>query len=130
MIFAVSLPASSQDVSVFLQEYKAPDILLGVIAKSRNPRLTVSHFTTGTVLPASSRLKCISHYYLLNQWHHLFTQSFSYRKSVLEFWVIWLVSMKHVYLSARTLTLGMKHSNTTLSVRQRISSSVMQCHIL
>lgn len=26
----------------FLQEFKTPDILLGVIAKSRNPRLTVS----------------------------------------------------------------------------------------
>lgn len=33
-------------MAVFLQEFKAPDILLGVIAKSRNPRLTVSHFTT------------------------------------------------------------------------------------
>lgn len=32
--------AMDKDVSVFLQEFKAPDILLGVIAKSRNPRLT------------------------------------------------------------------------------------------
>lgn len=38
-----------QDVAVFLQEFKAPDILLGVIAKSRNPRLTVSGFTALTV---------------------------------------------------------------------------------
>lgn len=32
--------AMDEDVSVFLQEFKAPDVLLGVIAKSRNPRLT------------------------------------------------------------------------------------------
>lgn len=32
--------AVDEDVSVFLQEFKAPDVLLGVIAKSRNPRLT------------------------------------------------------------------------------------------
>ncbi|XP_053497092.1 protein saal1 isoform X2 [Ictalurus furcatus] len=31
---------SEQDVAGFLQEFKTPDILLGVIAKSRNPRLT------------------------------------------------------------------------------------------
>lgn len=34
----------------FFQEFKAPGILLGVIAKSRSPRLTVSHFTTVTAL--------------------------------------------------------------------------------
>ncbi|XP_051548422.1 protein saal1-like isoform X1 [Myxocyprinus asiaticus] len=32
--------AMDKDVSIFLQEFKAPDILLGVIAKSHNPRLT------------------------------------------------------------------------------------------
>lgn len=32
--------AMDKDVAVFLQEFKAPDILLGVIAKSRSPRLT------------------------------------------------------------------------------------------
>ncbi|XP_051740709.1 protein saal1 isoform X1 [Ctenopharyngodon idella] len=32
--------AMNKDVAVFLQEFKAPDILLGVIAKSRSPRLT------------------------------------------------------------------------------------------
>ncbi|KPP57689.1 serum amyloid A-like protein 1-like [Scleropages formosus] len=32
--------AMDRDVAVFLQEFKAADILLGVIAKSRNPRLT------------------------------------------------------------------------------------------
>ncbi|XP_072528393.1 protein saal1 [Salminus brasiliensis] len=32
--------AMDKDVAGFLQEFKAPDILLGVIAKSRNPRLT------------------------------------------------------------------------------------------
>ncbi|XP_057185900.1 protein saal1 [Triplophysa rosa] len=32
--------AMDMDVSAFLQEFKAPDILLGVIAKSHNPRLT------------------------------------------------------------------------------------------
>lgn len=32
--------AMNKDVAGFLQEFKAPDILLGVIAKSRNPRLT------------------------------------------------------------------------------------------
>lgn len=41
---------SLQDVAVFLQEFKAPDILLGVIAKSRSPRLTVRQFTTVTAL--------------------------------------------------------------------------------
>ncbi|XP_023649640.1 protein saal1 isoform X1 [Paramormyrops kingsleyae] len=32
--------AMDKDVAGFLQEFKAPDILLGVIAKSRSPRLT------------------------------------------------------------------------------------------
>ncbi|KAI5614855.1 protein saal1 [Silurus asotus] len=32
--------AMDKDVAGFLQEFKTPDILLGVIAKSRNPRLT------------------------------------------------------------------------------------------
>uniref|UniRef100_A0A3Q2YEK1 Serum amyloid A-like 1 n=1 Tax=Hippocampus comes TaxID=109280 RepID=A0A3Q2YEK1_HIPCM len=32
--------AMDKDVAGFLQEFKAPEILLGVIAKSRNPRLT------------------------------------------------------------------------------------------
>ncbi|XP_043083224.1 protein saal1 [Puntigrus tetrazona] len=32
--------AMDKDVAVFLQEFKAPDILLGVISKSRSPRLT------------------------------------------------------------------------------------------
>lgn len=32
--------AMDKDVAIFLQEFKAPDILLGVIAKSHNPRLT------------------------------------------------------------------------------------------
>lgn len=32
--------AMNKDVAGFLQEFKTPDILLGVIAKSRNPRLT------------------------------------------------------------------------------------------
>ncbi|TSK13451.1 Protein saal1 [Bagarius yarrelli] len=32
--------AMDKDVAGFLQEFKAPDILLGVIAKSHNPRLT------------------------------------------------------------------------------------------
>lgn len=87
---------SLQDVAVFLQEFKAPDILLGVIAKSHSPRLTVRHFTTVTAL----------HNVCMLMTSYIITQSFCYRKSVLEFWVIWPVSMTHVYLSARTLTYG------------------------
>ena len=36
--------AMDKDVAGFLQEFKAADILLGVIAKSQCPRLTVSEF--------------------------------------------------------------------------------------
>lgn len=33
---------SPQDVALFLQEFNAPDIFMGVFAKSKCPRLTVS----------------------------------------------------------------------------------------
>lgn len=40
----------------FLQEFNAPDILLGVIAKSRNPRLTVSLYIENVSVPDHFKL--------------------------------------------------------------------------
>lgn len=45
-------------------------------------------------------------------WLHIITQRVCYRKSVLEFWVIWPVSMTHVSFSARTLTWGEMYTHT------------------
>lgn len=70
---------SLQDVAVFLQEFKAPDILLGVIAKSRSPRLTVRHFTTVTSLHAARMLN-----YMLYFPCCLLMTSYNYPESLLQ----------------------------------------------
>lgn len=107
--------SSFQDVSVFLQEFKAPDILLGVIAKSRNPRLTVSHFTVLTPLPAEMYIRFL---------FALPVASFDYSKLLLqEICVGILGNMACFHETCVSLS-----QNSDLGYVCR--SNVMQCHIL